>query len=135
MMPQTTVLVADPDAVWVESLTRLLRAEGYRVLAARTGVDALYQIRMRRPALALLAPELRQLSGWEVCRMLKQSPEGTATKIVLLTLYGDAAHQVGADGYLLKGGQMEIALPPVRVFRYPAEGVLREFLHRRTLAA
>jgi CheY-like chemotaxis protein len=135
MIPQMTVLIADPDAVWVESMAQLLEAERYRVLRARNGVDALYQTRMRRPDLALLAPDLRQLSGWEVCRMLKQSPEGTGTKIVLLTLYGDAAYRVGADGYLVKGGQMELVLPPVRVFRYPAEGILREFLHRRALAA
>lgn len=129
-----TVLIADDDPVWAESVTRLLEAEAYRVIPVRTGVDALYQARMRRPDLILLNPQLRQLSGWEVCRMLKQMPDGTRMKVVMLTLEAEAAYQVGADGYLLKGGQVEPTLPPVRVFRYPAQGILGEFMHRRNAA-
>ena len=129
-----TVLIADDDPVWAESVTRLLEAETYRVIPVRTGVDALYQARMRRPDLILLNPQLRQLSGWEVCRMLKRMPDGARMKVVMLTLEAEAAYQVGADGYLLKGGQVEPTLPPVRVFRYPAQGILEEFLHRRKAA-
>ena len=129
-----TVLIADDDPVWAESVTRLLEAEAYRVIPVRTDVDALYQARRRRPDLILLNPQLRQLSGWEVCRMLKRMPDGARVKVVMLTLEAEAAYQVGADGYLLKGGQVEPTLPPVRVFRYPAQGILEEFLHRRKAA-
>jgi len=43
-------------------------------------------------------------------------------------------NRIGADGYLIKGGQLEPTLPPVRVFRYPAQGILEEFLHRHNAA-
>jgi CheY-like chemotaxis protein len=135
-MPQgATILIADEDETWAQSMGRLLAGEGYRILAARTGVDALYQARMRRPDLILMNPGLRQLSGWDVCRRIKASPDGHAIKVVLLTLQGAAAYRAGADGYLVKGGQVEPTLPPVRVFRHPAQGILSEFVQRRALAA
>jgi CheY-like chemotaxis protein len=98
-------------------------------------VDALYQARMRRPNLILLDPDLPQLDGWEVCRRLKRSPGMGSVKVVMLTLLGEAAYRVGADGYLVKGGQVEPALPPVRAFHQPPQGILGEFLHRRAIAA
>jgi CheY-like chemotaxis protein len=129
-----TILIADEDTAWVESVSRLLEAEAYRVIPVCTGVDALYQVRMRRPDLVLLNPQLRQLSGWEICRMVKRMPDGGRVKVVMLTLEADAAYRVGADGYLIKGGQVEPTLPPVRVFCYPAQGILEDFLHRRNAA-
>jgi DNA-binding response OmpR family regulator len=130
-----TILIADDDALWVQSMTRLLDAEGYKVVPVRTGVDALYQAGMRRPDLILLTPALPQLSGWRVCRKLMTQPNVTRPKIVMLTLDGEAAYRAGADGYLVKGGQAEPTLPPIRVFRYPAQGILGDFLRRRALAA
>jgi DNA-binding response OmpR family regulator len=130
-----TILIADEDINWIQSMERLLAGEGYRVLTARTGVDALYQARMRGPDLILLNPELPQLSGWEVCRRIKRLPGASNAKVVMLTLRGEAAYRAGADGYLVKAGQVEPTLPPVRVFRHPAQGILSEFLHRRAMAA
>jgi DNA-binding response OmpR family regulator len=130
-----TILIADDEVVWANSMARLLEMEGYRVLRARTGVDALYQARMRRPDLLLLDPDLSQLNGWEVCRQLRQSPDMGGVRIVMLTLEGQAAYRTGADGYLVKGGQVEPTLPPVRAFRHPPEGILKDFMHRRAVAA
>ena len=134
-MREATILIADEDQTWVQSMARLLEAEGYRVLRARTGVDALYQAHMRRPDLVLLDPDLPQLNGWEICRRLKQSPGMQNVRIVLLTLKGEAAYRAGADGYLMKGGHVEPSLPPIRAFRHPATGILEDFLHRRAVAA
>ena len=129
------ILVADGDPTWVQSMIRLLESEGYQALSARTGVDALYQTRMRRPDLLLLNPDLPQLSGWDVCRRVKRMPDGDRTKVVMLTLRAEMAYRVGADGYLVKAGAAEPTLPAIRVFRHPAQGILSEFLHRRALAA
>ncbi len=130
-----TILIADGDTVWIGSMARLLEGEGYRVLRARTGVDALYQARMRRPELILLDPDLPQLDGWEVCRWLKRSPDMENVRVVLLTLKGEAAYRSGADGYLIKGGQVEPTLPAIRVFRHPPQGILRDILRRQAVAA
>jgi len=130
-----TILIADSDGAWMDSMSRLLESEGYRVLRARTGVDAYYQVRMRRPDLVIMNPELPQLRGWEVCRHVKTSPETARIKVVLLTLKAEEAYRAGADGYLVKSGNIEPTLPPVRVFRYPAQGILEEFVERRVAAA
>ena len=134
-MRSQTILIADADPVWTESMSRLLEPEGYRVLTARTGVDALYQTRMRCPDLLLLNPRLSQLSGWEVCRRVKHAPDMGRVKVVLLDPNGRRAFQAGADGYLIKGGQVEPTMPPVRVFTQPALGILSDFQHRRAMAA
>ncbi len=135
MVKLATILIADEDITWVNSMARLLEREGYRILRTRTGVDALYQARMRRPDLILLEPDLPQLSGWQVCRELKKFPDMRSVKVVMLTRQGEAAYRAGADGYLIKGGQVEPTLPPVRAFHHPPEGILRDFLHRRSVVA
>jgi DNA-binding response OmpR family regulator len=135
MTPDATILIADDDSTWVQSMLYLLQSEGYRVLSARTGVDALYQTRMRRPDLLLLNPVLPQLSGWDVCRRLKRLPGVDRTKVAMLTLEAEKAYRVGADGYLVKGGRVEPTLPPIRVFRHPAQGILADFLQRHAKAA
>ena len=58
-----TVLIADGDTIWIVSMARLLESEGYRVLRARTGVDALYQARMRRPDLVILDVMMPGIDG------------------------------------------------------------------------
>ena len=135
MTPRAVILIADGDPMWVQSMNRLLESDGYHVLSARSGVDALYQTRMRRPDLLLLNPDLPQLSGWEVCRRLKSMPGSDRTKVVMLTVRAETAYRTGADGYLVKAGAAEPTLPAIRVFRHPAQGILSEFLHRRALAA
>ena len=134
-METATILIAYDDITWMDCMASLLEAEGYRVLRARTRVDALYQARMRRPDLILLDPGLLQLNGWEVCRRLKEFPDMRSVKVVMLTLKGETAYRAGADGYLVKSGQVEPTLPPVRVFRHPPQGILGDFLHRRAVAA
>ena len=131
----STIMIADADTIWINSMARLLEGEGYRILQARTGVDALLQARMRRPDLILLDTDLVQLNGWEVCRRLRQAPDMENVKVVLLTMRGEAAYRAGADGYLIKGGQVEPTLPAIRVFRHPPQGILGDFLHRRAVAA
>jgi DNA-binding response OmpR family regulator len=135
MMQPHTILIADADPVWTGSMARLLKAEGYRVLLARTGADALYQACMGRPDLLLLNPRLTQRNGWEVCRSVKQERGLDRVKVVMLSPDGQRAFRAGADGYLIKGGQVEPTLPPVRAFRQPSVGILAEFQHRRALAA
>lgn len=134
-MATATILLADDDRLWTDSMAHLLESRGYRVLRARTGVDALYQVHMRRPDLVLLNPDLPQLSGWKVCQRLRRAPEMAGVKVVLLTLEAMAAYRAGADGYLPKGGQVEPTLPLVRAFRYPAQGILGDFIHGRGMAA
>jgi len=66
---------------------------------------------------------------------VKQAPDMGRVKVVLLDPNGQRAFQSGADGYLVKGGQVEPSMSSVRVFTQPASGILSDFQHRRALAA
>ncbi len=132
-MPHVTIVEDEADIAGL--LAHCFACEGFQVTTARDGDAGLEIIHRHRPDLVLMNPCLSQLSGWEVCRRIRAFPGGSQIKVVLLTMQGAAAHRVGADGYLVKGGQVEPTLPPVRVFRHPVQGILSEFLQRRAIAA
>jgi PAS domain S-box-containing protein len=86
--------------------TRILERAGFQVLQAGTGAEALEQIRTHMPDLVLLDMKLPDMSGLEVCRLIKQDPD-TSSILVLQTSASliDSSDKVrglegGADNYL-----------------------------------
>src|ERR1700720_4527823 len=106
MAPQVAkriLVVEDEDAIR-ETLRYNLAREGYVVLEAATGPDALGMARAERPDLILLDVMLPGLSGLEVCRVLRQE---ASTPILMLTAKGSEVDkvvglQLGADDYVTK---------------------------------
>lgn len=99
------VLVVEDDAALREALVRGLTAEGFVVQTAADGVDGLFLAQESDPALVVLDIMLPGLSGYEVCRRLRQS--GSQVPILMLTAkdgeYDEAdALDLGADDYLSK---------------------------------
>jgi two-component system response regulator RegX3 len=97
------LVVEDEDAIR-ETLRYNLAREGYTVLEAATGPDALAMARAERPDLILLDVMLPGLSGIEVCRVLRQE---SSTPILMLTAKGSEVDkvvglQLGADDYVTK---------------------------------
>jgi two-component system response regulator RegX3 len=97
------LVVVVEDAIR-ETLRYNLAREGYHVLEAATGPDALDVARAERPDLILLDVMLPGLSGLEVCRVLRQE---SATPILMLTAKGTEVDkvvglQLGADDYVTK---------------------------------
>ena len=102
-----TVLVADDEPNIVISLEFLMRREGWNVLVARDGDEALTTIRASRPDLVLLDVMMPGRSGFEVLQALRGDEATAATKVVLLTAKGrdtDVAQGMGlgADAYVTK---------------------------------
>ncbi len=102
-----TVLVADDDAANRDLLSRLLEAQGYRVLCARDGREALDFLLTGHPAVALLDVVMPKLTGFQVCRAAKANPATRLIPIVLvtgLTSTDDRIHGItcGADDFLSK---------------------------------
>ena len=102
-----TILIADDEPNIVISLEFLLHREGYRVLVARDGVEALAAIRAERPDLVLLDVMMPRMDGFEVCQAVRAEPAIAATRILMLTAKGratDAAKgtALGADAYVTK---------------------------------
>ena len=102
-----TVLIADDEPNIVISLEFLLKREGYQVLVARDGEEALQAIRAHRPDLVLLDGMMPRLSGHEVCQAVRADPALAATRILMLTAKGRATdvakgQALGADAYMTK---------------------------------
>ncbi len=99
------ILVVDDEESLVESIRFLLEQQGYRVLTALRGADALHLAAREKPDLVLLDVMLPGMDGFEVCRRLRS--QGFEGLVVLLTARGDEIDQVvglelGADDYLTK---------------------------------
>ncbi len=104
---QKKILVADDEPNIVISLEYLLQREGYAVLIARDGQEAIEVITRERPDLVLLDVMMPKKSGFEVCQALRANEQLQNTKILMLTAKGrdtDMAKgtALGADDYMTK---------------------------------
>jgi DNA-binding response OmpR family regulator len=101
------VLVAEDERDVAELIRYTLAREGFEVLVAMNGADALRQARDARPDLVLLDLMLPQLNGWELCRRLKQDPATRTLPVIMLTARSEEGDKVlgfelGADDYVTK---------------------------------
>ena len=101
------ILIADDEPNIVISLEYLLKREGYVVVIARDGQEALESITRERPDLVLLDVMMPKKTGFEVCQAVRASDDLQATKILMLTAKGrdtDLAKglAMGADAYITK---------------------------------
>ena len=106
-MSKPTVLVAEDESALVTLLRYNLEREGYRVLEARDGEEALLVAAEEQPDLVVLDWMLPQLSGIEVCRRLRGRQETRNVPIIMLTARGEESDRIrgldtGADDYLTK---------------------------------
>jgi len=118
------ILIVDDEQLLVETIEYNLQKAGYETARAFDGESALAQARETRPQLVILDLMLPKLSGWEVCRALRQGsefagPGGTAPSIMMLTARGEESDKViglemGADDYLVKPFSMRELVARVR---------------------
>jgi two-component system response regulator VicR len=99
-----TILLVDDDPLLTDSLGYILKQEGYRVLSAATGDEALARAGQDEPDLVLLDVSLPDLSGVEVCRRLQSS---CSAPIIMLTARRQESDKIvgldaGADDYVTK---------------------------------
>ncbi len=99
-----TILVVDDEATLRETLVEALELEGYRAISAADGREALARFRADHPDLVLLDLMLPELSGVEVCRILRAE---SAVPIVMLTARDGEVDKVvglelGANDYVTK---------------------------------
>jgi two-component system alkaline phosphatase synthesis response regulator PhoP len=98
------VLVVDDDAKTVELVKLYLNRDGYRVLTAYNGNDALKQAREGHPDLIVLDLMLPGIDGLEVCRILRKESDVPIIMLTALTTDEDrlAGLNLGADDYVTK---------------------------------
>jgi DNA-binding response OmpR family regulator len=109
------VLVVDdePQVVWVLQLA--LDAEGYEVLTARDGVEALAQISQGHPELMVLDVMMPRMDGWSVMREMSKLPVEERPRVVMVTALASShdratAAELGADAYVPKPFDMDLLL-------------------------
>jgi DNA-binding NarL/FixJ family response regulator len=101
------VLIADEDATSRNELARVLEAAGYEIMQVGSGEEALRAVREFSPSIVLLEIPLGSLSGYEVCRALR---EDEASELPIVFVSGSRTESydrvagllVGADDYVVK---------------------------------
>ncbi|MEM8748922.1 MAG: phosphate regulon transcriptional regulator PhoB [Pseudomonadota bacterium] len=102
-----TIMVVEDEPAQLEMLRYNLESEGYRVVTAEDGEEALLVIDEENPDIIVLDWMLPTLSGIEVCRRLKSSDDTRSIPIIMLTARGEETDKVrgletGADDYVVK---------------------------------
>jgi DNA-binding response OmpR family regulator len=101
------ILIVDDDEDILLIVQTILASAGYSAFTARNGREGVDMALELRPSLILLDVMMPELSGWEVCTTLKNSPETRQIPIVMLTVKSEirdliTGMQVGADDYITK---------------------------------
>jgi two-component system alkaline phosphatase synthesis response regulator PhoP len=107
MAPLKKILIADDEPDILEIVKFNLENEGYQVVTAHNGEEALIKARAERPELIILDVMMPIRTGIEVCKVLRTLPEFKETLIIFLTALSDDASAIagletGADDYISK---------------------------------
>lgn len=104
---QPCVLIVEDEGAQREVLTYNLESEGFRVVSAETGDEAMLLVAEEAPDLMVLDWMLPNVSGIEICRRVKAEPDTRHIPIIMLSARSDEGDRVrgletGADDYVVK---------------------------------
>jgi DNA-binding response OmpR family regulator len=136
----TTILVVEDEINVLDTLAYNLQQEGYKVLTAEDGEQALEVIRSKKLDLIVLDIMLPRLDGLAVCRIVRKEPEIAHTPIIMLTARGTQSDKMigldsGADDYITKPFELGELLARVRAVlrRAPGRTVASQVLSGGTI--
>lgn len=113
------ILAVDDSPTYREHIANALRSEGYEVIPAQSGEEALELLGVQSVDCILLDVMMPGLDGKETCRRLKQSPAVRDIPVILLTAVEDRGSVLeglatGADDYIQKSAELEVLKARVR---------------------
>lgn len=112
------ILIADDEPDILEILSFNLKGEGYEVITAKNGDEAIEKAKQSKPDLIILDVMMPGKNGIEVCNILRTQPEFAATIIIFLTAMSDESSEIkgletGADDYIAKPISPKVLLSKV----------------------
>ncbi len=101
------ILVVEDDTDNRRIVAKVLSVEGYEVVEATDGVQALSRVQAERPDLIIMDLALPNMDGWEATRRLKADPETRGIPVVAITAFAmrgdeEQARAAGCDDYIPK---------------------------------
>ncbi len=119
LQPLSTILVADDDRTAQQTLEALLTGQGYRVVFAHNGEEALIRVQEAKPDLCVLDIDMPRLNGLEVCRRIKSDEETRLLPVIMLTGLSPEQEKLkalesGCDDFLTKPIQHAELLARIR---------------------
>lgn len=102
-----TILVVDDSPVVVEAVRDALDKDGFNVLTAADGIEALDMIKLHSVDLILLDIDMPRMNGYQLCKMLKRDTKFKTIPVVMLTAKSSDTDRMwgvkaGTDEYLTK---------------------------------
>ncbi len=102
-----TVLACDDEPLILESVSYVVNKEGYNLLTAENGTEAIELARKHTPDLMLLDMNMPDMTGLEVCKQIKADETTKKICIVMLTANAQSSHvseayEAGADHFIPK---------------------------------
>jgi DNA-binding response OmpR family regulator len=119
MDPKATILIVDDDPSNVDMLSQELDDEGYTVLSAFDGEEALIKVQDHQPELILLDVMMPKVDGFTVCRILKGSSRTMFIPVIMLTALRGHKERIrgidaGADDFISKPFDRDELLAKIR---------------------
>lgn len=119
MIEKASILVVDDQPINVRLLQRKLEKEGFNVLTAFSGMECLKQMETHIPELILLDVMMPEMSGLEVCTILKQNPSWKDVPVIFITAKSTKEGKIeglkaGAADYITKPIDLEETLARVK---------------------
>lgn len=107
------ILAVDDSSTYLNELSSVLRDEGYEVVAARSGQEALDWLAAQSVDCILLDLVMPDLDGIETCRRIKSSPIFRDIPLIMLTAHEDRVTMIeglstGADDFIAKSSEFEV---------------------------
>jgi CheY-like chemotaxis protein len=120
----SVILVTDDNSEYRRSVMEILRLEGYDVIEAADGAEALEMTRLNGPDMILCDVDMPVMNGFEVLAALKTDPTLAQIPFLLVTGRADAASvaqgkQLGADDYMLKPMKIDLLLDKIQHYLNP----------------
>ena len=112
MSDQKIILVVDDEPDIALALKDRLEMEGYQIITAADGMEALEKLAETEPALILMDVMMPRMNGFQACRKIKSTTEWSKIPVILLTAKSQESDKYwgkesGCDDYVMKPFEMD----------------------------